>query len=372
MTFKVLACSPDSQFLEEVSSWVSPLSDVEVEFEDDQNGIREKISTGDYSLFLFDNRDWDKPISELIQQINDFLSFTRVVIFPAWNDLGFPDTAKHPNVQLLTWPVPKEILPSVTQQLFSQLSSQQPESSFPAKLEVTVDGWITEPIGGRDEKIDDFLTEHIPFSPVASSEYQQRSEDPVEPAAKPREEKGQPDSLSQEDAAVLEPWGVSLSAETGTETERQGKAAATSQPPKSKNPRSPLPYQCVLIPRDRHSFLTAEIARQLGKWLPLLHQDWNCQVTALAIRPLHLSWSLTIPPDTCPRDVIQAIRQSTSDRLYEHFPDRFTEGRNDFWADGYLLVSGEHTLPASFIQAFLDRVLSSTARIDSNLSLRKS
>jgi len=372
MTFKVLACSPDSQFLDEVSSWVSLQSDIEVEFKDDQNGIREKISTGDYSLLLFDNRDWDKPISELIQQVNDFLSSTRVVIFPAWNDLGFPDTAKYPNIQLLTWPVPKEILPSVIQQLFSQLSSQQPESSFPPKLEVTLDGWMTEPTGERDEKGNDSLTARVPFSPEAPSEHPQRSEDVVERAAKPREEKGQPDSLSQEDAALLEPWGVSLSAGTGTETERQGEAAATSQPPESKNPHSLLPYQCVLIPRDRNSFLTTEIARQLSTWLPLLHQDWNCQVTALAIRPLYLSWSLTIPPDTCPRDVIQAIRQSTSERLYEHFPDRFTEGRNDFWADGYLLVSGEHTLPASFLQAFLDRVRSSTAWIDSNLSLRKS
>jgi len=372
MTFKVLACSPDSQFLDEVSSWVSLQSDIEVELEDNQHGFREKISTGDYFLLLFDNRDWDKPISELIQQVNDFLASTRVVIFPAWNDLGFPDTAKYPNVQLLTWPVPKEILPSVIQQLFSQLSSQQPESSFPAKLGVTLDGWMTEPAGERGEKDNDSLTEHVPSSPVAPSELQLKSEDVVVQAAEPYEGEEQPDSLSQEDAALLEPWGVSLSAGTGTETKRQGEATAASQLPESKNPRSPFPFQCVLIPRDRNSYLTAEIARQLSKWLPLLHQDWNCQVTELAVRPLYLSWSLTIPPDTCPRDVIQAIRQSTSERLYEHFPDRFTEGRNDFWADGYLLVSGEHTLPASFLQAFLDRVRSSTAWIDPNLSLRKS
>ena len=372
MTLKVLACSPDSQFLDEVSSWVSLQSDIEIDIENSQNEIDEKILTGNYSLLLFDNRDWDNPISQLIQQVNERHPSIRVVIFPAWNDLGFPDTTEYPNIHLLTWPVPKEILPSVIDQLFPQLSSQPSESSFPYELRDPLNEWITDTSRELVENINASPPAHIPLSPETYSEQPAKLEDEDNQASGWLKENEQPDTLSQEDTALLEPWGVSLTAETAPETTQQSDPSAPAQPSKRKSESSSLPYQCVLIPRDANHFLTSEIARQLSTWLPPLHQEYGCQVTALAVRPLYLSWSLILPPDACPGDVIQAIRQATSDRIFEQFPNLFAEDSNNFWADGYLLVSGEHTLPTSFLQAFLDRERSSAACIDANLATRKS
>ena len=372
MTLRVLACSPDSQFLDEVSSWVSLQSDIEVDIETSQNEIDDKILTGDYSLLLFDNRDWDDPISQLIQQVNELHPATRVVIFPAWNDLGFPDTSEYPNIHLLTWPVPKEILPSVIDQLFPQLSSQPSESSFPPELRDPLNEWITDTPREFVENINPSPPAHVPFSPQTNFEHPAKRKDGADQTSGWQKENEQPDTLSQEDAALLEPWGVSLSVETAPETTQQSDPSAPVQPSERKSESSPLPYQCVLIPRDANHFLTSEIARQLSTWLPPLHQEYGCQVTALAVRPLYLSWSLILPPGACPGDVIQTIRQTTSDRILEQFPELSTEDSNNFWADGYLLVSGEHTLPASFLQAFLDRVRSSAACIDANFVTRKS
>ena len=117
----------------------------------------------------------------------------------------------------------------------------------------------------------------------------------------------------------------------------------------------PLHYSCVLIPRDPQHFLTRSIAERLGLILPWIHASRGWRMTGIAIRPRYVQWSIALPAETSPVTAIQEVRKLASDQLCATFPElKNSENEQDFWAPGYLMVSGTQPIPFSMIQAFLD------------------
>ncbi len=113
-------------------------------------------------------------------------------------------------------------------------------------------------------------------------------------------------------------------------------------------------YSYLLIPRSPKQFLTGDIKERLSFILPQLHLEYGWHLTGIAIRPQFLLWSISIPLDTCPIDVIQEIRRRTSAHLFANFPDlNKDENQIDFWAPGFLALSGSSGPSVGMIYDFI-------------------
>ena len=115
-----------------------------------------------------------------------------------------------------------------------------------------------------------------------------------------------------------------------------------------------LTYACVLIPRLPNHHLVGDLAGMLNDQLQRLCLAFGWRLEHLALRPNHLHWLVSAPPETSPGALIETIRQQTSRRIFEQFPrlaDQNPSG--DFWAAGYLLINGDKPLDADIIREFL-------------------
>ena len=116
-------------------------------------------------------------------------------------------------------------------------------------------------------------------------------------------------------------------------------------------------YSCMLIPRDSGLFLTGDINERLSFILPQLHLEYGWHLTGISIRPQYMLWSVSVSMDTCPIDVIQEIRRRTSTHLFSNFPELSTEeNQTDFWAPGFLALSGSSGPTAGMIYDFIKTI----------------
>ncbi len=110
-------------------------------------------------------------------------------------------------------------------------------------------------------------------------------------------------------------------------------------------PESPgqasLCYTCLLIPRFHDQFLVGMISQLLAKSIPQICIAYDWRLDRLTIRPTHVQWTIFASPKVAPAKIIRIMRKETSKAVFELKPD-FLKGHlsNDFWAPGYLLLSG--------------------------------
>lgn len=118
-------------------------------------------------------------------------------------------------------------------------------------------------------------------------------------------------------------------------------------------------YYCVLIPKNPDQFLARDISDRLGFILPQLHIANGWRVTSLSIRPLFMMWQVSLPADTSPLDAVTEIRRMTTSHLYTNFAELLnTNDMNDFWAPGYLIMSGSQAPSSSLLNDFINRTRS--------------
>lgn len=116
-------------------------------------------------------------------------------------------------------------------------------------------------------------------------------------------------------------------------------------------------YSCMLIPRDPGQFLTGDVNERLSFILPQLHLEYGWHLTGISIRPQYMIWSVSVPMSTCPIDIIQEIRRRTSTHLFSNFPElRTEENQTDFWAPGFLALSGSSGPSAGMIYDFIKSI----------------
>lgn len=114
-----------------------------------------------------------------------------------------------------------------------------------------------------------------------------------------------------------------------------------------------LTYACVLIPRIQTHHLTGPLADRLSEWVTQLCLAFGWRLEHLSIRPDYLQWMVNVPPTTSPGYLIRIIRQHSSRRLFVEFPNYEEDNPSgDFWAPGYLILSGDQPPPANLIQEF--------------------
>lgn len=113
----------------------------------------------------------------------------------------------------------------------------------------------------------------------------------------------------------------------------------------SVEPTSPtlshLSYTVLLLPRFPQHLLVGELSEELSLWVPQLCLAFGWRLEGLSIRPETLQFALQVAPSVSPGNVVRILRQRTSQRIFNRFPDlKDLNPSGDFWAPGYLIISG--------------------------------
>ncbi len=132
-------------------------------------------------------------------------------------------------------------------------------------------------------------------------------------------------------------------------------------PPTSLNQLDPasagvsqIYYTCVLIPRLPQHYLTREIGERVGQWVQQLCLAFSWRLEGIAIRPEYLQWMVQVAPSVSPANVVKVIRQRTSHYLFNAFESiREENPSDDFWASGYLIISGAQPPAAKLLREFI-------------------
>lgn len=115
-----------------------------------------------------------------------------------------------------------------------------------------------------------------------------------------------------------------------------------------------LSYSACLIPRLPYHYLNGEIAERLTAWLPELCLAFGWRLTEIHIRPDTCQWVVQLSPAVPPAQMIRAVRQILSQRLFDHFNWLALENPSgDFWAPGYLIISGTQLPSPRLVREFL-------------------
>ena len=104
---------------------------------------------------------------------------------------------------------------------------------------------------------------------------------------------------------------------------------------------SSLNYTCVLVPRFPQHYLAGEVGKKISEWMPQLCISFGWRLERLSVRPQYLQWTIIVDPTLAPSKLIKMIRKETSRRLFKLHPEYELENPSrDFWAPGYLILSG--------------------------------
>ena len=115
-----------------------------------------------------------------------------------------------------------------------------------------------------------------------------------------------------------------------------------------------LSYACLLIPRFSAHYLIGDIAESLREWMHQICISFAWRLHDLRIRPEYMQWVLYVPAATPPTRCIRTVREQTSRLVFEDFPHIRRENiSKDFWAPGYLVLTGPLPHTSEMINEFI-------------------
>jgi REP element-mobilizing transposase RayT len=104
-----------------------------------------------------------------------------------------------------------------------------------------------------------------------------------------------------------------------------------------------LAYTFILIPRFPDHVLTGDLAGQLSQWIPHLCLAYGWELESIAIHPDYLQWAVQTAPSVSPGSLVRIVRQQTSSKILSQYKYlEFENPSGDFWAPGFLIISGLH------------------------------
>jgi REP element-mobilizing transposase RayT len=115
-----------------------------------------------------------------------------------------------------------------------------------------------------------------------------------------------------------------------------------------------LHYTCVLVPRLPQHYLTGELADRLSQWTAQTCLAFGWRLEGIAVRPEYLRWSVQVAPAVSPGNIVRILRQRTSGLIFSAFPQhQDLNPSGDFWASGYLIVSGPQPPSAQLLRDYI-------------------
>ena len=117
-----------------------------------------------------------------------------------------------------------------------------------------------------------------------------------------------------------------------------------------------LTYGLLLLPRLPAHHLVGDLAERLPVWVSQLCIAFAWRLEHISVRPDYLQWNASAAPDTAPGRMVRDLRKHTSERIFEEFPRFGRENPSgDFWAPGFLLISGSQPPPAELVRDFIQQ-----------------
>ncbi len=115
-----------------------------------------------------------------------------------------------------------------------------------------------------------------------------------------------------------------------------------------------LTYTCVLVPRIPGHALNGELAEKLNQWVPQLCIAFGWRMSDCSVKSNYLMWTIDVIPSISPGSLVRTLRQKLSERMFATFPKlRGQNPSGDFWAPGYLIISGSIPPTPQLIQDFI-------------------
>ena len=117
-----------------------------------------------------------------------------------------------------------------------------------------------------------------------------------------------------------------------------------------------LNYTCLLIPRMPNHYLTGDLAEQLSQTVQQLCVAFGWRLEGITVRPEFLQWTVRVSPSVSPGNLVRIIRERTSSSIFNTF--EYTRQQNpsgDFWAMGYLIVSGSQPPSAQLVRDYIQK-----------------
>jgi REP element-mobilizing transposase RayT len=117
-----------------------------------------------------------------------------------------------------------------------------------------------------------------------------------------------------------------------------------------------LNYTCVLVPRMPQHYLTGDLSEKIGQWVHQLCLAFGWRLEGIALRPEYLQWTVQVAPTISPGNVVKIVRQRSSDMIFTQFESlRQQNPSGDFWATGYLIVSGSQPPSAGLMRDYIQQ-----------------
>ncbi len=176
------------------------------------------------------------------------------------------------------------------------------------------------------------------------------SSPPVEGIMTPTNGKVHPaEQPTNDEDELLLPWenytGAHIGdAEPGGEPEQGATVQAITQ----------ATYTCILIPRLVRHTLTIEMGERLKQWLPQHCLAFGWSLEGMVVTAEYLQWTVRVTPSVSQGSVMRVIRQRTSENLFNQYPYlKEQNSSGDFWAPGYLAVSGPNPPSPELLRNFI-------------------
>ncbi len=115
-------------------------------------------------------------------------------------------------------------------------------------------------------------------------------------------------------------------------------------------------FACVLLPRIPEHHLSGDIHKKLMECMRRLSIAFGWRLEYVVIFSDYMHWITGTSPEVSADEVIQKVRRHTTEMIFSEFPS-FSRGNlcDDFWAPGYLVVTGSNPLPAELVNEYIEQ-----------------
>ncbi len=134
----------------------------------------------------------------------------------------------------------------------------------------------------------------------------------------------------------------------------ESRKASSPQKTASSPPGPPRSLSVVLAPRQQHQKLTGKISASISEWIRQIAASLGWQIVHLAVRPDHVLWISSAPAQTLPENQVSIVRQYTSMRMKQVFPEAMKDNpAGDFWAPESLIRDSAQPPAAQELRQYL-------------------
>jgi hypothetical protein len=113
-------------------------------------------------------------------------------------------------------------------------------------------------------------------------------------------------------------------------------------------------YACVLLPRMPEHQLRGDLPVLLSRWMRQISLVSGWRLELVTVHSDYLHWIAGVAPEAPAVEVIHLVRQQTSAWIFAECPAYARDNpSNDFWAPGFLVVTGSRPLPPQLISEYI-------------------